>query len=218
LNNLTVLIGSCDAYSEVWRPFQICFERYWHFNTEKIFVTEKLNVPNYTEVKYKSVLSDKKSWGGRMLDGLKECKTEFVFFILEDYFFDYSYSETQMITWLSDMNRYNINRLQISPSGHQTYNKIEGMPYHQINKGSNYLISMQPSIWRVDFLYDNLKDGYSAWDFEKTGSNLLKDKEEHTFIDRSVGSVYFNAIRRGFKKSEGWDKFIEKENIIIHNI
>jgi hypothetical protein len=215
LVNLTVLIGSCDSYNSLWKPFQICFNRYWQFDTENIFVTEKLNVPNYTEMKYKSVLSDKNSWGGRMLDGLKQCKTEFVFFILEDYFFDYSYSETQMTTWLSDMKRYNINRLQISPSGHQTYNKIEGIPYEQIDKGSNYLISMQPSIWRVDFLANNLKDGYSAWDFEKSGSNIIKDKEDATFIDRSVGVVYFNAVRRGFKKSDGWDEFMNKQNIIL---
>ena len=214
MNNLTVLVGSCDSYNSLWKPFQICFNRYWKFNTENIFVTEKMEVPNYTEMKFRTVTSNKHSWAGRMLDGLSECKTDFIFFILEDYFFDYSYDSEKMNIWLSDMNKYEMNRLQISPSGYQKYQKIDNIPYHQIHPSSNYLISMQPSIWRTIFLRDNLKDGYSPWDFEIKGSSLLLNKETKTFIDKSVGNVYFNAVRRGMKKSEGWGVFMIKEGLV----
>lgn len=212
-NNLTVLIGSCDAYSSIWKPFQICFDRYWKFDTKNYIVTEKLEVPNYTNTELITIKSEKSTWAKRMLDGISVANTEFIFFILEDYFFHYPYSYEKMSNWLMDMDKFEINRLQISPSEFQLYEEIENTPYHKLKTKSNYLISMQPSLWRKSFLMNVLKEEYSPWDFELKGSSLLKNKEHGIFIDRDIPNVYFNAIRKGFKKSKGWDEFIKKEGL-----
>jgi hypothetical protein len=111
------------------------------------------------------------------------------------------------------MKSHNVDRLQISPSGHQKYTDevIEG--FTKFAADSNYLISLQPSIWSVDFIKKTLQTNYSPWDFEIKGSAKLKNTEHQIFIDTEKSSVYFNAVRKGLKKSKGWNEFFKKENI-----
>jgi hypothetical protein len=211
--NLTVLIGSCDSYSILWKNFQICFDRYWDHDTDNIFVTEQKIVDNFTKKHFKSVLSSKKSWGARMLDGISECKTKYVLFLLEDYFLDYKYSESQLEEYIDLMNLNTIDRLQISPSDFQSYNRLNENvscnKYLQFNKYSLYSISMQPSIWNVDYLKYVLLPEYSPWDFEINGSQkIANDLRSHSiFIDSTMQNVYFNAVRKGFIKNNNWDSF-----------
>ena len=101
--NLSVLIGTCDRYSPLWEPFQITFDRYWKFDSKNIFVGETIEIPKYTNTNFTTILSDKKTWAGRMLEGIELCDSEYIFFILDDYFFDYVYTEENMSTWIKDM-------------------------------------------------------------------------------------------------------------------
>lgn len=212
--NLTTLIGTCDSYSSLWEPFQITFNRYWKLNTENIFVGETVEVPHYTDTKFTTILSESETWGARMRKGIESCKTDYIFFILEDYFFNYSYTEKQLQDYLEICDKHNIDRLQISPSGHQLYSEIEVDGVVQFSNNSEYLISMQPSIWRKSFLYEVLLPEYSPWDFEIEGSHKMLKEKSNIFIDKKVPSVYFNAVRKGKSKSPGWKEFFIQQNIV----
>lgn len=210
-NNISVLIGSCDKYEPIWKNFQLCFDKTWKHHTDNIFVTENKNVNNYTPTKFQTVKSNKKSWGERMLDGIASCQSKYIFFILDDYLFTYSYSENQLVEYINLMNHFSIDRLQISPSSFQHYEKYNEVPtkFLKISQHSLYSISMQPSIWNKEYLESILLPTYSPWDFEIDGSSAINTnyKKHHTMIDTSVPNVYFNAIRKGFLKSEGWEEF-----------
>ena len=215
---LSVIVGSSDGYSELWEPFQICFERYWKHQTENLFVTESKEVELYTKAKFTTLSPGRKPWGERMRSAIEMCSSKYILFLLEDYFLCYEYTERQLNEWLANMDKYSINRLQISPSAHQRYKKLENIRYNQIAPDSEYLISLQPSIWRKEFLLKNLIPEYSPWDFEIYGSQFLKYNENLTFIDKRIPTVYFNAVRRGKKKSPGWDAFFEKEELKDFNL
>lgn len=212
--NLTVLIGTCDKYHKLWDNFQICFDRYWKFNTKNIFVSEKLEVPTITKTKFDTITFDGNSkWGARMLRGVESCQTDYIYFILDDYFLNYEMSNSQLDNYLQQMKLHNMDRLQISPSGFQQYQSVDYTDFLKFKQNSSYLISMQPSIWNKRFLQKVLSETYSPWDFEIRGSALLKKSNHNIFIDKSMNSIYFNAVRKGFKKSSGWDEFKIKENL-----
>jgi hypothetical protein len=214
--NISVIIGSCDSYEPLWKNFQICFNNTWSHSTSNFFITENKTVPLYTNQEFISVLSTKQNWGARMLDGINACKTKYIFFILEDYFFTYSYSAEQLEEYINIMNLNSIDRLQISPSGFQHYIKINNSEkYLKFSKNSLYSISMQPSIWNKEYLQYVLSPEYSPWDFEIIGSQKIsQDSYNHKiFIDRSIPNVYFNAVRKGFTKSVGWDTFKIEYNL-----
>lgn len=215
---LSVLIGTCDLYSPLWESFQICFDRYWKFNTKNLFVGETIKVPNITNTKFETILPGDGEWGHRMRQGIEACEEDYIFFILEDYFLNYTYSENQMNDWLDAMKKYDMNRLQISgPLGplFDVSDTEAGCPYNKFTLKSNYIISVQPSIWKKSFLLETLKSDYSAWDFEIKGSKLLIGTDHRTFADITIMDTrkYFNAVRRGFKKSVGWEEFRKSENL-----
>ena len=210
--NLAVLIGSCDAYFPLWEPFQVCFNKYWSHKTNNVFVTETLDVPQYAETKF-NIIKVKGNWGSRMLKGIDFIKEDYIFFILEDYLFNYEYSKEFLENSIRLCDKYNIDRLQISPSGHQTYQEEQVDGLNKFSPSSQYLISMQPSIWKKEFLYKTLLPECSPWDFELIGSQLISKLDNNIFIDKKIPSVYFNAVRRGMIKSPGFDQFFEKENL-----
>ena len=74
---------------------------------------------------------------------------------------------------------------------------------------------MQPSIWNVDYLKYVLLPEYSPWDFEINGSQkIANDLRCHSiFIDSTMQSVYFNAVRKGFIKNNNWDSFRTKHGL-----
>jgi len=213
--NLSVLIGTCDKYSPLWENFSICFNRYWQIDTNNIFVGETKEVPNF-----KTILCDvNRPWGERMLTGIEEC-SDYIFFILDDYFFHTSFTFDQINTYVQDANMFNINRLQIAPSSLQQYALDPLCPYNSIVDTSKYILSMQPSIWKKSFLKKVLLKEYSPWDFELTGSRVLhtlRDKQttckHRVYIDQNAPDCYFNAVRVGFKKSPRWEEFKNREQL-----
>ena len=154
-----------------------------------------------------------------MLEGVNKC-SEYIFFILDDYFLSDYWEEDLFKEYITNIKKYNINCLQISPSDFQTYSTELDCPYLQILDSSEYIISMQPSIWRKSYLQKVLLSHYSPWDFEVAGSLDLKvngdphtQKKWRVYRDNNAPKRYFNAVRRGFKKSSGWLEFKEKEKL-----
>lgn len=221
IKDLTVLIGTCDSYSPLWKNFQILFDRYWHFNTKNIFIGETKEVPQYTDTKFETIKCGKNlSWGERMRKGIHESGNK-VLFLLEDYYLRYAFSEKTIDKYLSDFDKYGMNRLQISASGFQTITYNHLINYYQLTHDSKYLISMQPSIWRKSFLLDNLLPSYSPWEFETQASSLIKNTDHRIFADLSISQhatdlgteIYFNAARKGLQPSKGLNDFLISERL-----
>jgi|APSaa5957512576_1039674.scaffolds.fasta_scaffold00126_4 hypothetical protein len=211
--NLSVLIGTCDQYSVLWEAFTKNFNKYWPHPTENIFVSETLEVPNITETNFKTVTPGKLAWGERMLQGINACPTDYIFFILEDYFLKYVYSNDQINYYIKMMEQHNMDRLQISPGGNQTYEPCDINGLEKLSANSGFLITMQPSIWSKKHLNQTLDPRYSPHDFELKGSKKLLSTNHNIYIDRSIKDPYFNAVRIGLKKSKGWEEFFKSENL-----
>lgn len=221
LPELTVLIGTCDNYSPLWKNFSILFDRYWNFYTRNIFIGETKEVPQHTNTKFETLTFNQSlTWGERMLAGI-DMSSEKILFLLDDYFLSYRFTENTIKKYLQDFDQYQMDRLQISASGHQKYKYMKDIGYHKIKDDSDYLISMQPSIWRRSFLQKNLSPKYSPWDFEIKGSNKLKYSKAKIFSDQSISKnststgseIYYNAVRKGMKKNIGYEDFLLNHNL-----
>tara|TARA_R110000824_G_C15226470_1_gene678068 strand:- start:2838 stop:3506 length:669 start_codon:yes stop_codon:yes gene_type:complete len=212
---LTVLIGTCDKYQPLWENFTTCFNKYWRLDTRNIVVGETKPVLGFETILPGTGLC----WGERMLEGIENC-SDYIFFILDDYFLSDFWEEDLFKKYIEDIEKHNINCLQISPSDYQTYSTERNCPYLQISDFSQYIISMQPSIWRKSYLQQVLLSHYSPWDFELAGTHVLNvngdpflQKKWRVYRDGEAPKRYFNAVRKGFVKCPGWEEFKEKENL-----
>jgi hypothetical protein len=212
MENLTVLIGSCDEYSFLWENFDTLFKRYWKLNTKNIIVSETIKFDNED---YKTITPGKKSWGHRILESLNEVDTEYVFFILDDYYLTENFDEKLIDDHIKIMNDYGAVKIMIDIDYEEPIYSLEHIngSLYKFKSESQYLNSVQPSIWKTDYLKKVLKPEYSPWDFETIGNEFTKKLNPLILINVIKDHMYFNVLRQGCIKAGGWEYIFTKENL-----
>lgn len=212
-DKLSVLIGTCDLYRPLWRNFDILYKRYWKLDTKNIFVGETIPIP-YEE--YYNVLPGiNLPWGLRMLEGLKQVSTPYVCILLEDYYFTETVSDDFISEHINILESYNADKVmfdKLYPSDVYSLTQLSENLY-QFLTHSNYLNSIQPAIWRTDYLHKVLKPNYSPWQFELDGNSYAQTLNPKIILKAREKSVYFNYARVGGRVSEGWQEVFIKENL-----
>jgi hypothetical protein len=210
--NLTTVVGTCDSYLDLIPGFSILYERYFEPNIETLIVseTENLDIP-----KYKFITPGKKQWGERIINALSETKTEYVFFVLDDYYLSQLLTNEYIEYLLKFMDNRKVNKIMLSPvPDFAKYEYLESInTMHKMSPTSPWLTSVQPAIWRKSELLKLLKPEYTPWNFEVEGSKLAKNNVENYFVAKLDNPIYFNMVRKGKQPSPGWEEFLKEQNL-----
>jgi hypothetical protein len=208
--NTTLLIGTCDSYQFLWKNLTTLTDKYLPFS-EKIVSCESQIFPYHG---YKSVTCSSPNWGERIIATLNEVKTDFVFFILDDYYFTKKFDQQFFSNIETLLNCTEYNKYCLDCSKYSNYRLI---PFNKNiylhHQSSEYLTTLQPSVWRVEYLKQILKPNYSPWDFELVGTEENKHYNNKCFMELYSDSFYFNAARKGKIISPGWQELKEKEKL-----
>ena len=212
--NLTLLIGTCDSYLKYLPNCIKLLEKYFKIDIRKIIIgeNEKLSVGDY-----EWILPGTKPWGQRMRMGIKTVNTDYVFFILEDYYLSQKLT-FDFISWLLHfMDRENANKITLTNvPDWVNYRYCETIDtIKRSDPSSDWLASMQPSIWRTSHVFNIIEDNYSPWDIEIIGSEKLRNNEKNHFVIDLRDPIYFNLCRAGGYLSDGYEEFFKNEGLSI---
>lgn len=208
--NITLLIATCDSYSFLWENLATLTDRYLPFS-QKIVSCENTIFPYEG---YKSISYSSSSWGERIIKTLDEIDTDFVFFILDDYYFTQKFdvnffTQIESLLQITEYNKYCLDCTNYSNYRLIPFNKNIFI-HHQ---SSEYLTTLQPSVWRVSYLKQILKPNYSPWDFEILGTEQNKHYNNKCFMELYSNNFYFNAARKGRIVSPGWQQIKLEQNL-----
>lgn len=210
--NISVLIGSCDAYSPLWKNFDILFQRYWQLPTKNIIVseTEIFNNPHYI-----TTTPGKLQWGARILDALEQIDTEYTFFILDDYYLTEPFTQEFIDNHINILEKYNAQKIMPDIDYGEPIYYLDHIQddLYKFKMSSDYLNSVQPAIWKTDYLKQVLKPEYSPWNFEVEGNEYTKTLNPTILLKARPEHMYFNFVRIGGIISEGWEQLYIKENL-----
>lgn len=213
MKDLTLLVGSCDSYSFLWGNFIKLCDKYWEPECRKIIVSETLKIDskNYEFLTPGSNLC----WSNRIIEAVEQIESEFIFFILDDYFLKEKVSSEFINQSISFLKGTNSNKLIFTTISGNTLklSNINGNLY-KMHDDSNYLTSVQPAIWRKSFLLECLQKEWNPWQFEIDGTEAIKNKNNNIYLYHVLDTIYFNCVRRGKIMSEGWEEFYKKEDLI----
>ncbi len=85
--NTTIVVSSCDKFKDAWEPFFTLLDKYWMDHPRKVLLNSETIEYDGPQKYVKTVLNpNNKSWTGRIRNTVKQVKTEYVLFFLEDYF------------------------------------------------------------------------------------------------------------------------------------
>lgn len=176
--NITLLINSCDKYEDAWHPF---FECLFHFagelpypivlNTEKKqYSTDRYEIRCVNELP-----SRHPTWSKRLLHVLDTVETDYVFFLLEDYFLKDAFDRERLEIVRDYMDRHpDVALTDVGPHWAATpeeaaRNRAEDSQmeddFVERNKAS-FNITCTPGVWRVTALREILRPHEDVWDFE----------------------------------------------------
>ena len=203
-NNCTMLVCSCDTYEDTWEPFFKSLKKYWkNFNMDIVLNTESkdykiegLNIKTFNLFKDKKV-----PWGERLIEHLNRIDTEYIFFMLDDFFICENVNEKMIndcFKWMDENNNiavFSFHRVEDSNNiKSDKYNNFELRP-----RNGEYRLNCQAAIWRRKDLIKYIKKNESPWDFEIYGSiRSRKYKEEfYTLCPGVKEPINYNMVEDG---------------------
>lgn len=208
----TLLVNSCDSYSDLWEPYFKLLEVFWPdcpfpivLNTEsKTFKHDKFDIKTfsmYTEENKAEI-----PWGQRLIETLSRIETKYILFTLDDYYLKAPPNVEllrQCFEWMEENPNisvfYFLDRLSVIKD-----NKYPG--FAKIPLEREYRIKCQMGLWRRDKLLSYIMPHESPWQWETEGTIRCRQyKDDFYAVDNdstlpkvfSYSAVYGGAVHRG---------------------
>lgn len=218
MENISLLIMSCDAYKDVIDVFLSVWYKYspwWKYNI--YLVTEKRQ---YKYPGVKTIAPGEISWNDRIKQALTEIDTEYVLYMQDDYFVSNNISEVDFKKIIDSIYEANLNFYKLV-----NYPKINNHKYDNnylslIPNNKRYGINLWPAIIRKEWLIKELPD-YSCnpWEVEVHFLEKVKNKFTNYIDGCVVDTRNFMGIRDGIRKGKWWTptiKYFKKNGVDIN--
>ena len=192
----TIVISSCDAYSDLWRPFFTLMQRQWADCPFPIILGSNHLVFEDPSVKTICV-GDEKNWSNSTLIQLEQIKTTYVLMLLDDFFIEQNVDNESVMAALDFAQRCEAHLVRLHtnpPPDRPTTHSAFG----EITLNAPYRVSTQAAIWQRTSLIALLKKGESIWSFEIEGTQRSRTIFENGFYGSWQSIItYSHVVERG---------------------
>lgn len=195
-SQVAIFVPSCDAYSDLWRPFFTLLQRHWPDCPYRIYLGS--NSLKYDDPRVITLFSDKGLvWADSCLDYLAQIPEPNVLLWLEDFFLRSRVNSRDIAGAYAEFCRVNAKtfRLVCRPGPAKL---LPGAEYGRLEPGTDYRISTQAAFWRKDFLKGMILPGESIWEFEINGSRRSDNYEDGFYgVKRDLLPYGHHVVQRG---------------------
>jgi hypothetical protein len=166
--NMTMLILSCDNFSDLWDGHIKLLEQNWpDRDMDTYIVTDAQTEKYYPGIQIINAGEDVE-WSDRLAYALKQVKTDYVFITLDDYFLIKKVNDQSIIDLLNIMEKEEIDYLRLFPRPKKaTKEELTGYKkVHRIRTTGEYSVNLYSGIWRLKFAESTVRTPLNAWKFE----------------------------------------------------
>jgi hypothetical protein len=214
-NDVAILVVSCDAYQDLWKPFFHCFFKYWpdcpfsvHLGSNFATYDDSrvIPIPIGADIDYSS----------NLLKMLEQIEQEWVILWIEDRPPRRPVRTNDMLRMINTTKEKGAVYLKLIPNLPRALGNEE---IGEIPKGTRYRVCMTVVLWRKAILQEFLQPGESAWQIEYNGgrrADLLDDKFLALGIrvtDPPLQDIHLVAKRRIIREAI---PFLQTEGILHH--
>ena len=196
---MTVLILSCELFSDLWEAHVKQLETYWpDRGMDTYIVTDAEHPVEFERVKVMATGAGLE-FSERLDIALDAVKTEYVFITLDDYFLRKPVSNEQIsrLVAMMDAERLDYVRLFKHPQ------KAKGAPltgYKKvcwIKNEQNYSVNLYSGIWKTDFMKKTVRDVRDPWRFEVSLSRIATELKARCAVSLNREFVILDVVRKG---------------------
>lgn len=191
-----VLVASCDRYRDLWTPFFTLFWRYWPDCPYPVYLGA--NCAAYEDPRVRTLKAgEDQSWSRGLKFFLEQIDTQYVFLLLEDFFFDGPFPLKQFNEKMRTLQTLDGTMLRLNPNPPPDMELREFRGIGAIHQFAPYRVSAQPAIWNRAALVSLLRDGESPWEFERQATRRSQAKAHGFFGTYFPAFSYRHVVEQG---------------------
>ncbi|MGU5766954.1 hypothetical protein [Aeromonas allosaccharophila] len=201
-SDLTIVINTCDSYSDVLSLFFAAFSEYWpNCSFEVVINTEKNSHDCYPARTHNYKIREFNSWGDRFIQTLQTVKSEFVMVVYDDFILENFVDERQI--------KYILELMKKDPAAAVYYlvntnlpivkSNLSGNIFSEIIDDCDFRLNSFPAIWRRADLSNYTGRYDNPWAWEVFGSyRTFNDGKKFYSLNTSGKDIYpYNYTKGG---------------------
>ena len=197
-----MILSSCDSYEDAWYPFCHQLVTYWPEFDMPIYLGTESKTFKYEGLNIMNPLSGGKiyrQWSERLLQLLKRIDSEFVLFMLDDFWLTEKVDDSEFKRIFSYMEKdksigYICLKQEVKDYSSATdkANAVdcEYPELWECKANKSYRITTQVGLWRKKYLIKLLRSHESAWFFETRATWRSKFYRERVFDVKKTVLTY----------------------------
>lgn len=198
---LTVVVNTCDSYSDVLQVFFMAFGEFWTDCPYPVVInTETITYPHHARVHNHVSPSGIDDWGARVRATLETVESEYVLMLYDDFILERKVDNHRMASVL--------RKLQANSKAAAAYLIHTGQPvagradidgFCLVSDWSDYRLNSAPAIWRKTALMEYTRSGDTPWAWEVFGSyRTWGDGKEFFTLGAEQDEIYpYNYSKGG---------------------
>lgn len=212
----SVLVSSCDAYSDLWEPFFTLFFRYWPNCPFEVYLIS--NYKSYSDKRVKVIRVGKdKGWALNMKAALSRVNNPYFILLHEEFFLNQLVDTKSVIDLLDFIQKEGADciRLNPAPGPDKPYQNLFFIG--ELSSQIPYRFSLQSAIWDKKSFNNILGNEVKIWNVESEGTHRA-NKMSVTLLSVKNPVVYYDprsAVVRG-KFQYKIVQFCKKEGINLN--
>ncbi len=199
-SSVALVVSSCDAFFDAWRPFAAFLQKFWGDCPFEIFLlTNEVNVRSNRIRPLR--LGQDRGWASNLITALEQIEHPYLLYLQEDYFLTAPVDQAQLAQDFSSVMESGADslcfRARSEPdAGFQPLNDRFGL----VPLESDGRTRCQVTLWKKSALQSLLRPGETAWDFEARGSARTQEMKILSYQRRENTPISYlmSAISRGF--------------------
>jgi hypothetical protein len=183
-SSVAVVVSSCDAFFDAWRPFVFFFRKHWPDCPFPVYL-----INNQLRVRSKIIdpisVGPDKNWASNMTVALRSIRQPYVLYFQEDYFLNGPVRSDQLASdfaYAFDNDAASFcfyARSHLEP-GFQPLNDRFGV----VPPDSDGRTRLQVTLWKKEVLQAILRPGETAWNMEARGSERTREMLALSYLQR----------------------------------
>ncbi len=168
----TILVSSCDAYQDLWDPFFTILKANWPELAEQEIILNTEHVDYHFEGLHLRTLplyqvGEERTWSQRLKDHLLQIDSEYVLFLLEDFFLEAPVDQAKIDACLGYLKaNKKIAHFSFVPTLWECIDDGMYDGFVRRKQVTPYKVNTQIGIWRKKELLALLRMHESPWEFE----------------------------------------------------
>ena len=169
INQLSILVMSCDLYADAWPVFFECFQKYWMDCPYPVYLGSNQKHFNHPNVHTVMVGPDM-NWAHSAQKMVEAIDSEYVLIFLEDFFLTRPVDSQQVATLFRALVDLDGAYLRLKPFPRPDHIVSAYPDLGLIEPGAPYRVALQAAIWKKQVFLRLLKPGETPWQMELRGT------------------------------------------------